>query len=153
MVPLFETIPKVTTFDCFTLPVRYSGFKSGHLQYTVISAKYATCAVVSVNGTLVEAKMCIFTLESMHFSFSKCPIYTHDGALPNLVLTQTKRITVYRKDIWDRKCKPIFYNQSSQKQRLGTRRMTKLFEILEFTSKKVQSPQISYIIFLYLIPF
>ncbi len=35
---------------------------------------------MNVNGTLVEAKMCTFTLESMHFIFSKCPIYTHDGA-------------------------------------------------------------------------
>jgi hypothetical protein len=35
---------------------------------------------VSVNETLVEAKMCTFTLESTHFIFNKCPIYTHDGA-------------------------------------------------------------------------
>jgi hypothetical protein len=35
---------------------------------------------VSVNGILVEDKMCIFTLESTHFMFDKCPIYTHDGA-------------------------------------------------------------------------
>jgi hypothetical protein len=33
-----------------------------------------------VNGTLVDAKLCTFTLESMHFIFNKCPIYTHDGA-------------------------------------------------------------------------
>ncbi len=35
---------------------------------------------MSVNGTLVEAKMCTFTLESTHFIFNKCPIYTHNGA-------------------------------------------------------------------------
>jgi hypothetical protein len=35
---------------------------------------------VSVNGTLVEAKMCTFTLESTHFIFNKYPIYTHNGA-------------------------------------------------------------------------
>jgi hypothetical protein len=35
---------------------------------------------VSVNGTLFDAKMCTVTLESKHFIFSKCPIYTHDGA-------------------------------------------------------------------------
>jgi hypothetical protein len=35
---------------------------------------------MSVNGTLVEAKLCTLTLESMHFIFNKCPIYTHDGA-------------------------------------------------------------------------
>jgi hypothetical protein len=35
---------------------------------------------VNVNGTLVEAKMRTFTLESTHFIFNKCPINTHDGA-------------------------------------------------------------------------
>jgi hypothetical protein len=35
---------------------------------------------VSVNETLVEAKLSTFTLESTHFIFNKCPIYTHDGA-------------------------------------------------------------------------
>jgi hypothetical protein len=29
--------------------------------------------------TLTEAKMCTFIIESKHFIFSKCPIYTHDG--------------------------------------------------------------------------
>jgi hypothetical protein len=33
----------------------------------------------TVNGTLVEAKMCTFTLKSSHFIFNKCPMYTHDG--------------------------------------------------------------------------
>jgi hypothetical protein len=33
-----------------------------------------------LNWTLVEAKMFTFTLESTHFIFNKCPIYTHDGA-------------------------------------------------------------------------
>ncbi len=35
---------------------------------------------MSVNGTLVEAKMCTFNLESRHFILKKCPIYTHNGA-------------------------------------------------------------------------
>ncbi len=35
---------------------------------------------MSVKGTLVEVKMCVFTLESTHFIFNKCPIYIHDGA-------------------------------------------------------------------------
>jgi hypothetical protein len=35
---------------------------------------------MSVNGTLVEDKMCRFKGECSHFSFNKCPIYTHDGA-------------------------------------------------------------------------
>ncbi len=33
-----------------------------------------------VNGTLVEDKMRRFKGECAHFSFNKCPIYTHDGA-------------------------------------------------------------------------
>ncbi len=35
---------------------------------------------MSVNETHVEAKMCTCTLESTHFIFNKCPIYTHDSA-------------------------------------------------------------------------
>ncbi len=35
---------------------------------------------VHVYGTLAEAKMCTFTLESTHFIFNMCPIYPHDGA-------------------------------------------------------------------------
>jgi hypothetical protein len=35
---------------------------------------------VSVTGTLVEDKMRRFKGECEHFSFNKCPIYTHDGA-------------------------------------------------------------------------
>jgi hypothetical protein len=35
---------------------------------------------VSVNGTLVEDKMLRFKGEFEHFTFNKCPIYTHDGA-------------------------------------------------------------------------
>ncbi len=35
---------------------------------------------MSVNGTLVEDKMPRFKGECEHFSFNKCPIYTHDGA-------------------------------------------------------------------------
>jgi hypothetical protein len=59
--------------------------KQGWSSYTVIhflwvSAKFGTCTVVSVNGTPVEAKLCTFTLESTHFIFNLCPIYTHDGA-------------------------------------------------------------------------
>ncbi len=35
---------------------------------------------MSVNGTLVEDKMRGFNGECAHFSFNKCPIYSHDGA-------------------------------------------------------------------------
>jgi hypothetical protein len=50
------------------------------IVFSWVSAKFGPCIVVSVNGTLVEAKMCAFTLESTHFIFNKCPFYTHDGA-------------------------------------------------------------------------
>ncbi len=45
-----------------------------------VSAKFGTCTVVSVNGTLVEDKMRRFKGECAHFIFNKCPIYTHDSA-------------------------------------------------------------------------
>jgi hypothetical protein len=35
---------------------------------------------MSANGTLVEDKIRRFKGECAHFSFNKCPIYTHDGA-------------------------------------------------------------------------
>ncbi len=36
---------------------------------------------MSVNGTLVEAKICTFIIESTHFVLNKCPLCTHDGAI------------------------------------------------------------------------
>ncbi len=56
-----------------------------YVQYTVIRflwvrAKFGTCTVVSDNGTLGEDKMRRFKGECAHFSFNKCPIYTHVGA-------------------------------------------------------------------------
>ncbi len=41
-----------------------------------VIAKFGTCTVVGVNGTLVEAKMRTFTVEPTHLIFT----YTHDGA-------------------------------------------------------------------------
>ncbi len=35
---------------------------------------------MSVNGILVEAKMCTLTLESTHFIFNMCLIYNNDDA-------------------------------------------------------------------------
>ncbi len=35
---------------------------------------------MSASGTLVEDKICRFKGECAHFSFNKCPSYTHDGA-------------------------------------------------------------------------
>ncbi len=50
------------------------------IRFVWVSAKFGTCTVVSVNGTLVEPKMCTSTLESMLVIFNKCPINSHDDA-------------------------------------------------------------------------
>jgi len=50
------------------------------IRFVSISAKFGICTVVGVNETLVEVNLCTFNLESTHFIFNKCPIYTHDGA-------------------------------------------------------------------------
>ncbi len=39
---------------------------------------------MSVNGTHVEDKMRKIKGDCAHFSFNKCPIYTHDGASTKL---------------------------------------------------------------------
>ncbi len=53
-------------------------------MYTVfrsvwVSAKFGTCTVDNVNGSLVEDKMRRFKDECAHFSCNKCPNYTRDG--------------------------------------------------------------------------
>jgi hypothetical protein len=54
------------------------------------SAKFGTCTVVSVNGTLVEDKMSTFALESTHFIFTLTTVQ-----VPNLELTRRKWFTVW----------------------------------------------------------
>ncbi len=54
---------------------KWPGHNFVHRAYTVIhflwvSAKFGTCTVVSINGTLVDTKMFTFTLESTHFIFN-----------------------------------------------------------------------------------
>jgi hypothetical protein len=39
-----------------------------------VSAKFDTCTVVGINGTLVEDKMFTFAQECTHFIFTKSPI-------------------------------------------------------------------------------
>ncbi len=43
----------------------------------LMAKEFDICTVVSVNGTLVEDKMRRSKGECAHFSFNKCPIYTH----------------------------------------------------------------------------
>jgi hypothetical protein len=45
------------------------------IRFVWVRAKFDACTVVSINGTIVEDKMCTFTLESTHFIFNNCPIY------------------------------------------------------------------------------
>jgi hypothetical protein len=44
------------------------------IRFVCFRAKFGTCTVVRVNWTLVESKMCTFTLESTHFIFNMCPL-------------------------------------------------------------------------------
>ncbi len=61
-----------------------------------VSAKFDTCSVVGLNGTLVEAKMFTFTIERMHFIFNKCPIYRPTTVkMWNLALVETNGLQTY----------------------------------------------------------
>jgi hypothetical protein len=55
-------------------------FRRTVIRFLKVSAKFGTCTVMSVNETRIEDKMRRFKGECAHFSFKKCPIYTHDGA-------------------------------------------------------------------------
>ncbi len=49
------------------------------IYFVSISAKFCINTVVSLIGTLVEAKICTFKCPmSAYFSFNKCPVQTHD---------------------------------------------------------------------------
>jgi hypothetical protein len=50
------------------------------IPFVRVSAKFSTGTVVSINESLVEAKMCPFSFEFTHLIFNKCPIYSHDSA-------------------------------------------------------------------------
>ncbi len=109
-----SSIPLASSSQYYSLPPmvlhqRVNNFKSfrlfdcgiWRLECTVIRflwviAKFGACTVVSLNRTLLEAKICIFTLESTHFIVNKCSIYTHDGASAKFIaFVETKRITVW----------------------------------------------------------
>jgi hypothetical protein len=64
--------------DCRTVPPSY--ICSTVIRFVKVRAQFGTFIVVSVNGTIVKAKMCTLSLESTRFIFNKSPIYTHDGA-------------------------------------------------------------------------
>jgi hypothetical protein len=59
-------------------------------QFRVSYAKFGTFTAVSVNGTLVEAKLCTFTLESIRvLSSTSVPFTLATVQVPNLALTHT----------------------------------------------------------------
>jgi hypothetical protein len=83
----------ISTFKCMWTIYTFPGSVHKVIRFVLVSAKFGTCTVVSVNGTLVAAKMCTFTLESTHFIFNKCPLYS-TVQVQKLALTHTKRFTV-----------------------------------------------------------
>ncbi len=66
-----------------------------HVLFREPPSKFATCTVVSVIKTLVEAEMSTFTLESLRIlSSTSGPFILTTVHVPNLALTYRKRITV-----------------------------------------------------------
>ncbi len=65
------------------------------IRFVWVSAEFGTCTVVSVIGTLVEAIMCTFILESTHCSSTNVLFTLTTVRVQNLALTHTKWITVY----------------------------------------------------------
>jgi hypothetical protein len=83
--------------------------------------------------------MCPFTLESTHFIFNKCPIYTHDGAnakfstnshetdysvvwevFPTAHQRRWRRILVQKYEINKKDVPPSLKKQYSIKKKIGT---------------------------------
>jgi hypothetical protein len=60
----------------------HAGGECTVIRFISISAKFAICTVVDLNGTLVEAKI-------------RVPVRPTTLQMPNLALTETKRITVH----------------------------------------------------------
>jgi hypothetical protein len=54
------------------------------IRFVPVNAKLGTYTVVSVKGTLVEAKMWTFTLEYSHLSSTSVPFTLTTVQLPNL---------------------------------------------------------------------
>jgi hypothetical protein len=61
------------------------------IRFVATSAKFGTCAVMSVNGTLFEDTMRRFNGKCTHFSFNKCPFTLTMVQMSNLALTHTTR--------------------------------------------------------------
>ncbi len=72
----------------------HAGWECTVIRFVSISAKFAICTVVNLNGTLVEAKIRTFKCPKCvkaYFSFNKCPIEPTTVQMTNLALTETKR--------------------------------------------------------------
>ncbi len=79
------------------MPTYFTRYRAPYtvIRFVWVSAKFGTCTVVSVNGILVEAKICTLPLDSSHFIFISVPFTLTTVQVPNLALTHTKRTTVY----------------------------------------------------------
>ncbi len=64
------------------------------IRFVWDSAKFGTFTVVSVNGTLVEAKMCTFTIDLHTLSSTSVSFTLTSVQVPNLALTHMKRMSV-----------------------------------------------------------
>ncbi len=70
------------------------------IRFLWVRAKFNTCTVVRVNGTLVEDKMRRFKGECEHFASSSVPFILTTVQVPNLALTHKKWITVQDRCNW-----------------------------------------------------
>ncbi len=100
---IYDVGGKISLSSCTKLPANgVSGISRTVIRFVWVSARYGTCTVESVNWTLVAAKMCTFTLESTHFIFDKCPIYTHDGVSAKFSINSHETVysVVARPTLW-----------------------------------------------------
>jgi hypothetical protein len=88
---MFSYIPYNSSIFC----IKFLGWTtySIHMMYSAqlsvssqVSTKFGTCTVVSLNGTLFEAKMFKFTLECTHFSSTNVPFRPTTVEMLSLVL-------------------------------------------------------------------
>ncbi len=69
-----------TLSSLHVFPLLHSYLTFTVIRFVWVSAKFGTCTVVRVNGTLIDDNMRRFKGEFAHFNFNNCLIYAHDGA-------------------------------------------------------------------------
>jgi hypothetical protein len=94
LFPEKEYVNGIAVAVRYYLAQKFSVFPCAVIRFLCeLELNLALAPIVSVNRTLVEAKLCTFTLECMLLIFNKCPIYTHDDASAKFSIN-SKRITV-----------------------------------------------------------